>query len=719
MDLRRSPILLSLLMITVLGITTPTAGAQGILDRLKKAAEDAQKKGQPQKAPQPTQPKPTTPPPANAPAPAPAPTAGGARTNAPAAPAANAPVMAPNLPASTAKVDVQVVAPGIADAASGTIRSTTPVYSPHGVHIATILQRGSRWVVNMDGMDGARYDEILSPQFTVYDMDGSVVGVNERVVFSPDGTRYMYFARLAQEFVAVVDGKEVFRTPVAGITIGPVAVQANAFWPETAGAQRQGGGFTPNGKHYFFGLHTAKTTIYDQLVWDGQITTGQGANGIFLSMDAAGDHYAYFINNPANISQRALIVDGKPAGFNTQESPLFTANGQHIFAVAPPVNGRSGQEYLLDGKSWVRADHVQLYMAPLGDRVIGVITVGVPFNPGGGQFLHVDGKRAPGTDCGMIHDVKFSADGKHYAADCETNAKSHLMIIDGKRGQEYSNIVYYGFTPDSSKSVYVANSGSKSFAVIADQESDGYTGIINNNKDFKKSPIVYGAGGKRTGFTSGAEPDGVCVVQVDDKITKLRAPVCAHHLAFSPDGAHYTYLKGLLNATGIVVDGVDIPGPSLAPFASRLYEGGRTNQLDQFVVFSPDSQHIAYSGMVASQPGLYAIFIDDKYLGLPFGDPIAPTFTPDGKHFVFAGRASVQGQPYPFMVIYVDGRPAARFNGSANQIMRNSYTWEMGADGVLTFLVQDESDIKRVRITMPTDTSVDTMLADARPIPAK
>jgi hypothetical protein len=571
----------------------------------------------------------------------------------------------------------------------------------------------------MDGMDGARYDEILSPQFTVNAPDGSITGVNERIVFSPDGTRYLYFARLAQEYVVVVDGKEIFRTPVDGTTLGTVALQPVAFSEELSAGVRAGGGFTPNGKHVFFSVRNTKTSnSFDQLVWDGQIAAGQAAYGIELSLDAAGDHYAYLVTNPANTRQTALMVDGKPAGYNAT-GPLFTANGAHLFSVQPPVSGSSAMGYLLDGKPWVRADHIRLYMSPVGDRVIGVINQGAPGTPGAGQFLHVDGKRAPGTDCFIINGVHFSADGKHYAADCQTKANSHLMLIDGKRGQEYQVINYYGFTPDSSKSVYVATQGSKSFAVIGDQESDGYVNIINDRKDFKKSPIVYGASGKRTGFTSGAEPDGVCVVQIDDKIAKMRAPICAHHLSFSPDGAHYVYLKGLLNATSITVDGVDIQGPSLAPFASRLYEGGRTNLLDQYVVFSPDSQHIAYSGMVASQPGLYAIFVDDKYLGLPFGDPIGPTFTPDGKHFIFAGRVSVQGQPYPFMVIYVDGRPAARFNGSANQIMRNSYTWEMGADGVLTFLVQDESDIKKVRITMPTDTSIDTMLADARPIPVK
>src|SRR5215831_4321756 len=89
----------------MLGVQPETAKAQSIADRIKKAVEDAQKKGQPQqKAPQ------QTPQPNGTPAPA------GQQTSAPQASRQNAPnakASAPNATQSTAKVDAQVILPGI------------------------------------------------------------------------------------------------------------------------------------------------------------------------------------------------------------------------------------------------------------------------------------------------------------------------------------------------------------------------------------------------------------------------------------------------------------------------------------------------------------------------------------------------------------------------------------------------------------------------------
>jgi hypothetical protein len=70
--------------------------------------------------------------------------------------------------------------------------------------------------------------------------------------------------------------------------------------------------------------------------------------------------------------------------------------------------------------------------------------------------------------------VHFSADGKHYAAQCEIqNVKGHSLVVDGKKGQEYDFIEQFGFTPDSSKVVYVARTGRQVFLVTGEQESEG------------------------------------------------------------------------------------------------------------------------------------------------------------------------------------------------------------------------------------------------------
>ena len=54
--------------------------------------------------------------------------------------------------------------------------------SPHGVHIATLENSGSRAVMYYDGVPGLKFDEVLGGQIN----SSSEVGV----AFSPDGKRY-------------------------------------------------------------------------------------------------------------------------------------------------------------------------------------------------------------------------------------------------------------------------------------------------------------------------------------------------------------------------------------------------------------------------------------------------------------------------------------------------------------------------------------------------
>src|SRR5262249_47594095 len=150
--------------------------------------------------------------------------------------------------------------------------NATMLFSPHGAHMAYAAERGSRWVVSYDGVDGARFDEILNIGVNVYGAPGTGVssGEADKVGFSPDGTRYFYIGRQGQEFVLMVDGKEMFRTPVATTSIRPVPLAPNGFDPSTVGVQRSVGGFTPDSKHVFFTLHTQRSLQsgenYDQLL---------------------------------------------------------------------------------------------------------------------------------------------------------------------------------------------------------------------------------------------------------------------------------------------------------------------------------------------------------------------------------------------------------------------------------------------------------------------
>ena len=109
----------------------------------------------------------------------------------------------------------------------------------------------------------------------------------------------------------------------------------------------------------------------------------------------------------------------------------------------------------------------------------------------------------PATEGIRVEKVYFSPDGNHYAALCDTKTGAKFMIIDGKKGDEYPTIAQQvandssthwqlrhldgeqrdfgdlnppvpGFTADSSKFVYVANSNGRQFLVVNDDESNAF-----------------------------------------------------------------------------------------------------------------------------------------------------------------------------------------------------------------------------------------------------
>jgi hypothetical protein len=668
---------LGLVVCAIIGVSSPALEAQGVRERIRQAAEEARKaleakaKAAEDRRKTDEQPNQTARP-------------GGRQGAVPPA----------VVPASSAKVEAEVVSN------VGSLRDAH--FSPRGVHLATIVQRGSRWVVTLDGVDGPRFDEIL---------------VDTQVKFSPDGTRFLYMARQGEEYVLMVDGKEMTRFPRADNQFGVLPA------------------FTSNSKHVYFAVRhsgTGNPENYCRLFVDGQPGPRSygGGGDCKPTFSPDGERYLQVINPAPNPgSPPVLVVDGKPAGYPGPGyqmvdamgyDPAFTADGKHLFIKTQHTAGQeAAQVMFLDGKPWIRAQGVTVHIPPVGDRVVAVVSAGRAGTSSWHMFLHVDGQKVAGSECLKYVQVDFSPDGRRYAARCEGAGRQHSLVIDGKKGQEYNNILNSGFTPDSSKVVYLAEMGLKYFVVIDDEESDGYMSV--SGQDPAALPVAFGAGGKRIGYIAQSQGQG-CLAVVDGKGTPYKTPACVGALAFSPDGSRYAYGQpgGIL-----VVDGAELTN------RARMFSIGATGPV---FVFSPDSKQMAYLTTIGADTTTAAVVVNDRYILLPSAQVFLPTFTPDGRHFIFATRA---GAGYPLgheLVIYVDGRPAARFQGGAQTFpigggptgpaAQDSISgWQMGADGVLTFLVQDGMDastaeIKRVRITPPSDTNVDTMLAEARPVPA-
>ena len=231
-----------------------------------------------------------------------------------------------------------------------------------------------------------------------------------------------------------------------------------------------------------------------------------------------------------------LIVDGKPAGYPGPGFTLmppwqtggydlkFTADGKHLFVdTGQHTPGRDPTHVMfMDGKPWVKAQNITLHVPPAGDRVVAVISSGQGGTSSYHQFLQVDGKKVPGSECPGYGPVHFSPDGKRYAAQCQVqSAKGHSLVVDGKKGQEYDSIEHFGFSPDSSRVVYVARMGRQVFVVTGEEESDGYQRVVG--PDPTALPVALGAGGKRIGYAV-QTMNSQCGVVVDGKLTLLPPP---------------------------------------------------------------------------------------------------------------------------------------------------------------------------------------------------
>lgn len=565
---------------------------------------------------------------------------------------------------SAVRVDEQVLLAGDP--------GTPFLISPRGQHVAARTLKGSRTVMVYDGNAGPPFDEI----------PGVPGETSSAGVFSDDGTHHAYVGRQGQQWVVMMDGKEVARG-------GP-------FFQVSGTATMTSIGFTPGGKHLYFGISDIDHNRF-QFYFDGKPDPViQGAVQPVFSQD--GEHYAYEyqVNKETGNPLPALMVDGKRAAYAGTQ-PQFTADGLHLYTKMG-VPRASAVDVLLDGKPIMRVPGAMLFVAPSGSAMLAsVLAIG----PNGERsvFLTIGNKRVPNSDChgsAGIDGVYFSADVKHWAVRCQDSNTSFWVMADGKKGQEYQRVASgVSFTADG-RPVYMAIANAKQFIIIGAQEFGPYASVQLQappglNYLGGVSPIPVMVAGNHVGFiamesnTSGTNR----LVVVDGKATKAVAP---SDLGFSPDGSHFAYLEGQ-GTRNVVVDGTQrFPSP-------LTHENGDVPA--QFV-FSQDGKHIAFASASQSNVQGRAIAIDDGMFVTDAGSHYDITFTPDGRHLVWMGIRN----DGPRRRIYVDGEPVVEFDQPAGAQQFAETWWSMGADGVLTFIGQDGGSLKRYRIT-PGSGSVD------------
>ncbi len=548
--------------------------------------------------------------------------------------------------------------------------------SPRGQHLAAVALRGSRQVLVHDGVDGPRFDEIhpVPGAGTTWD----------KVVWSDDGSRFAYSARVGQEYVVTVDGKEVHRAPLI----------AEMRAPSTPIHKL---GFTPGGKHWYLLVYLTAATGSGQvqLVIDGQAgPVGSCCAEPLFSPD--GERHAYVLErrSPAGERSSGLIIDGKLAPYLAGE-PQFTGDGLHLFTKrqGPPRSG--AVDVLADGQPFMRipGGGVELHMAPVGPGVLATI---LAQGPSGVQtsFLTVGNKKVPGSECtdnaGLR--VYLSADAKHWAVRCRT-----WVMADAKKGQEYAEgVSNVAFTADG-RPVYQAMTNGKTFLIVGDQESDGYFNLRPVDLQIRP-PRTTGVEvppatirGNKVGYIgqTGQVATNFAVV-VDGKSYPA---VNASLLTFSPDGSRFAFLAGHPYSSA-TVDGVNYGKLTVDPASGNIgYQG--TFQ------WSADSKHVAW--IVGNPPG---VAIDGKFVASE-GAPRFLKFTADGRHLVWLVRGA------PGHRVFVDGIQVLELPQNLALENEADIYWSFGDGGTITFVAQDGDAMKRFTITPGRSTNVETLLAKA------
>lgn len=560
--------------------------------------------------------------------------------------------------------------------------------SPKGGHLAVLATKGSHYQIIMDGAAGPPIDTLI------FNVSGNPHRPSQfgnapiPVIFSKDGAHWAYMAKQGDEFLVMLDGKELARGPINSSTM------AGAL-PLT---------FSANGQHVFWSNQDAQHNYV--IFTDGKAGPAM-RNLPQLNLSPDGNHYAYVNGNAWG------FVDGRQVNYfgedlqytprNLLISTMRAPDGNNVFA----INGKPEMKAASFNQKWISTDGKQIAMVISPQNQAPTV-------------LTVNGKPVAGTEGAPIISVYFSPDGNHYAAMASSRTGDKYMIVDGKKGAAYQNIQQDlpsqnrphweyvtwegnggditefepkvpGFTADSSKFVYVATASSRQFLVIDDQESSGYNSLY---------PVLSPVGHRISAY--GVKPDNSQHILMDDKDTSYGSSPAASdrisQLTFSPQANHYSFLRGNI----LYLDNVAQPGPLQGNF-----------------VFSSDDKYFAYE---ANFNGHQCLVVNGKNVCNKAGMVQHIFFSPDNNHIYFVNSGNLpvtEGiQTKDSNMLYVDGKPGVHYQDNAVALNPGHDGWatlhpEFAADGTMTFIARTDGNIRR--ISVKSDTTLDALLASAPP----
>ena len=534
--------------------------------------------------------------------------------------------------------------------------------SPKGLHVAGVVLRGSRQVLVHDGVDGPRFDQVLN----LSNQNGA------KVAWSDDGARHAYHGKLGQEYVIVVDGKEVSRGAWSAELQGQGRTPVHQL------------GFSPGGKHWYAVIETQTPGRQNyQMLLDGM--AGPLSQQVFSPLFSPdGEHHTYIQKiDPGTTPQvrYVLIVDAKAAPYLAGDMQ-WTSDSKHLLTKRP-VPGTGNEEVLADGQPLMRVPGgIELTMAPVGPGMLG--RVWAPTQGGARvSYLLVGNRRAAGSECSSaagLDAVYLSADAKHFAARCAMT----FMFVDGKKGQEYPEGISALVWTSDGRPVYYGRTNQRAFMVIGEQESDGYgmiqdvTAVTREEKRMATGFIPAVVRGTHVAYIArtNAGDGNTTVVVVDGKAIPA---VAASEVRLSPDGSRYAFLSGRPSQF-VTVDGTAYDKVAIEPSIATVGHQG-------MIKWSPDSKHVAW---ITAAPNT-GVMLDGKLLTTP-GMTRFAHFTATGR-LVYLARG--QGAEHQ---IYVDGKRVLTLPQNLPLENDADIYWDFPTDGSIRFVAQDNEGMKRFRI---------------------
>jgi hypothetical protein len=235
------------------------------------------------------------------------------------------------------------------------------------------------------------------------------------------------------------------------------------------------------------------------------------------------------------------------------------------------------------------------------------------------------------------------------------------------------------FTADSSKLVYVAgNDANGQWLIINGEESE--------SAPMMTAPVLAPVG-NHVLASSHAHMilDGKFLPMPGIDMTISGATA----MSFSPDGNHYAFVLQNRNGRLMFIDGVQVPGYTVANIVGLVADGSRA------YVWSSDSKHVAFLCRSADPAANNDVFVcvDNKALRLGTANFSNLAFSSDGNH-LFWTKGGSQGA----FRVYVDGKPV--YEGNLPVPSLGFLPWEPQPDGSLIFLSVDKPSQALMRVTV-------------------